>query len=104
METRVGEILATSTGQVWLLIQNDGILVFSADRENSVQERFFAVVNQEGDLLDRVFSLAEDKDGNIWVGTNKGPVEYFNPSQIFEEESVVGYQPKIPRNDGIRSC
>ncbi len=100
VETRIGDILATSLGQIWLLIQNDGILVFSADRENSVEERFFAVINQEGDLLDRVYSLAEDKDGNIWVGTNKGPAEYFNPGQIFEEESIVAYQPKIPRNDG----
>ncbi len=97
--TRVNGILATSAGQVWLLVQNDGILVFSADRENSVQERFFSVVNQEGDLLDRVYSLAEDKDGNIWVGTNLGPVEYSNPSQIFDDASVSGYQPLIPRND-----
>jgi ligand-binding sensor domain-containing protein len=100
VETRVGDILATSAGQVWLLIQDNGILVFTADRVNSVKERFFAVINQEGDLLDRIYSLAEDKDGNIWVGTNKGPAEYFNPSQIFDDETVVAYQPKIPRNDG----
>jgi len=100
VETRVNGILATSFGQVWLLIQNDGILVFSADRENSVRERFFPVINQEGDLLDRVFSLSEDKDGNIWVGTNKGPVEYFNPTEIFDEQDISGHQPIIPRNDG----
>jgi hypothetical protein len=102
VETRVGDILATSLGQIWLLIQNDGILVFTADRENSVRERFFAVINQEGDLLDRVYSLAEDKDGNIWVGTNKGPAEFFNPVQIFDDENIVAYQPKIPRNDGTK--
>ena len=100
VETRVNGILATSLGEVWLLIQNDGILVFSADRENSPKERFFAVINQEGDLLDRVYSLAEDKDGNIWVGTNKGPAEFFNEGQIFDGESVAAYQPIIPRNDG----
>jgi ligand-binding sensor domain-containing protein len=100
VETRVGDILATSQGQIWLLIQNDGILVFSADRENSVKERFFSVINQEGDLLDRVYSLAEDKEGNIWVGTNKGPAEFFNPGQIFDDEIITAYQPKIPRNDG----
>jgi hypothetical protein len=97
--TRVNGILATSFGQIWLLLQNDGILVFSADRDNSVQERFFAVVNQEGEPRERVYSLAEDKDGNIWVGTDQGPVEYFNPTGIFDEESVIGYQPKIPRKD-----
>jgi hypothetical protein len=100
VETRVGDILATSNGQIWLLIQNDGVLVFSADRENSVSERFFAVINQEGDLLDRVYSLAADKDGNIWVGTNKGPAEFFNTDQVFDDGNIIAYQPKIPRNDG----
>jgi hypothetical protein len=100
VERRVNGILATSFGQVWLLIQNDGVLVFSADQESSVKEKFFTVTNQEGDLLDRVYSIAEDKDGNIWVGTNKGPVEFFNPTQIFDEGDIVAYQPKIPRNDG----
>jgi hypothetical protein len=42
----------------------------------------------------------EDKDGNIWVGTNQGPVEFFNVSQIFDEVEVLGHQPVIPRNDG----
>jgi ligand-binding sensor domain-containing protein len=100
IETRVGDILPTSSGQIWLLIQNDGILVFSADRGNSSKERFFTVENQVPDLLDRVFSLAEDKEGNIWVGTSKGPVVYFDPSGIFDLEKVSGYQPEIPRNDG----
>ncbi len=98
--TRVNGILATSFGQVWLLVQNAGVLVFSADREDRVLERFFAVRNQEGEILEVVYSLAEDKEGNIWVGTNKGPVVYFNPTQIFDEETPVGYQPKIPRKDG----
>jgi hypothetical protein len=102
IETRVGDILATSTGQIWLVIQDDGILVFSGDRENSVQEKFFNVKNQIPDLLDRVYSLAEDNEGNIWVGTNKGPVVFYNPSEIFSQDDVFGYQPEIPRNDGTQ--
>jgi ligand-binding sensor domain-containing protein len=98
--TRVGDILPTSQGQVWLLLQESGALVFSADRTDADQEVSFDIKNQEGEVLDRVYSIAEDKDGNIWIGTNKGPAEYFNPSQIFEGGSIVGYQPKIPRNDG----
>jgi ligand-binding sensor domain-containing protein len=99
IETWVNEIFVTSFGQIWLLLQNDGILVFSADRESPEQELFFPVVNQVGDALDRVYSLTEDKDGNMWVGTNKGPVEYTNPTDIFNENNIVGYQPIIPRGD-----
>jgi len=101
VNTRIGDILATSTGQIWLLIQNDGILVFNTDRDNPA-EKFFAAENQEPKLLDRVYSLAEDKDGNIWVGTNLGPVIYFDPAGVFGTEKITGYQPEIPRNDGTQ--
>jgi hypothetical protein len=100
LDTRIGDILVTSTGDIWLLIQNSGILVFRETAGGSFEERFFAVRNQVPDLLDRVYSLAEDLGGNIWVGTNKGPVVYFDPSDIFEVYDVSGYQPEIPRNDG----
>ncbi len=99
ISTNVGDIMACTSGQIWLLIEN-GILVFQENSGNSWQERFFAVRNQVPNLLDRVYSAAEDKEGNIWIGTNKGPVVYFNTSAIFTDDVVAGYQPEIPRNDG----
>jgi hypothetical protein len=98
--TRISDIMATSTGQLWLLIQNDGILVFQYESDGSKQERFFAVKNQIVDLLDRVYTIAEDQEGNIWLGTNKGPVVFYNTDEIFTEEEITGYQPEIPRSDG----
>jgi hypothetical protein len=100
IDTRLTGILATSFGQVWLLLKNDGIFVFRENRNGTLSERFFTVKNQDSELIERVFSIAEDLDGNIWVGTNKGPVVYYNPVSIFEEQTVLGYQIQIPRNDG----
>lgn len=96
--TRVGDILATSLFQQWLIIDKYGVLVFSMDGA-SITERAIKVTNQEGESYDGIYSIAEDREGNIWVGTNKGPVIYYNPVDIFEEEAVSGYQPAIPRND-----
>jgi hypothetical protein len=95
----VGEILANAEGQVWLLIPGSGILVFKENDDGSRQERFFPVRNQVSNLPLEVYSIAEDHEGNIWIGTNAGPMAYFNPSGIFEEETVIGYQPEIPQND-----
>jgi hypothetical protein len=100
INTRLTGILATSFNQIWLLVKNDGIFVFRENSNGTVSERFFTVKNQDSELIERVFSIAEDLDGNIWVGTNKGPVVYYNPVNIFEEQSIIGYQIKIPRNDG----
>jgi hypothetical protein len=102
MDITVGEILTSTEGQIWVLIEGSGVLVFKENEDGSFQERFFAVRNQESQLLTRVYSIAEDKEGNIWVGTNNGPVEYLDPSGIFEAETVVGYQPLIPRNDDTK--
>jgi hypothetical protein len=99
--TRVGDILPTSFNQQWLLIERYGVLVFSVNKDDgSVTERTFTVKNQMGDVMDRIHSIAEDREGNIWIGTGKGPIVYYNPANIFNEEEIIGYQVKIPRNDG----
>lgn len=57
-------------------------------------------VNQDGTAVDisYVRCIAEDKDHNIWVGTNVGPL-LLERSEI-NAESPVFTQVKVPRNDG----
>ena len=43
--------------------------------------------------------MAEDLDGNIWAGTDQGPVIYYNAGSIFEPDFRAG-RIKVPRNDG----
>jgi hypothetical protein len=103
--TRVGDILATSLNQQWLLIERYGVLVFTLNENDGTKtERVFTVKNQMGDLIDRLYSIAEDRDGNIWIGTGSGPIIYYNPANIFEEDEIIGYQVKIPRNDGTNTA
>ena len=102
--TRVGDILPTSFHQQWLIIDKYGILAFSMDESGSITERAFTVSNQEGESFDGIYSIAEDREGNIWVGTNRGPVIYYNPADIFTEQELSGYQPAIPRNDGTQNA
>jgi len=100
VDTRINGILASSAGQKWLLIERNGLLVFEEQNGDITKERFFTVQNQAGYLLDRVFCIAEDREGDVWVGTNKGPVIFYKNYRLFEEETLTGYQPEIPRNDG----
>jgi hypothetical protein len=98
--TDVGEIFADSEGQIWLLINNKGILVFRETSEGTFQEKFIIVKNQIPELLENVTSIAEDKEGQIWIGTNKGPVVYYSPTEILNDDNITFHQPEIPRNDG----
>jgi hypothetical protein len=95
-----GELLAASNGQLWISLLGKGILVVTEENGTSTNERMITVKNQEGDLFENILSLAEDKEGSIWVGTTKGPVIFYDPSNLFQEDKVIGYQPAIPRNDG----
>lgn len=100
INTRVNGIYVTKAGQIWLLMERTGILVFRENQNGTFSEKFFTVINQEGKLLDRLYSIAEDNDGNVWIGTSNGPVVYFNPVGIIEETRVIsGNQVLIPRND-----
>jgi hypothetical protein len=99
--TNTSEILVNELNQVWMLIANRAVIIV-AEMENGekVRERFFQVNNGRGTAFDYVMSIAEDKEGSIWVGTNKGPVIYLNPGEVFDVPVVVGYQTPVPRRDG----
>lgn len=104
INTIIGDILPTSHNQIWLVMERSGLFVFTYENNSVSKERAIKVINQEGETLENIFSIAEDKEGNIWVGTNKGPAVYYNATDIFEEENPTGYQIKIPRNDGTNNA
>ena len=57
-------------------------------------------VNQDGISYSLTFvnSVCEDKEKNIWVGTNMGP--FMIKSSEVGQDDVTFYQIKVPRNDG----
>lgn len=68
-----------------------------ATDEVHVYERFY---NQDGSpvTIQRVRCVTEDAEGNIWVGTDAGPL-MLEPSQIGSDNPTFT-QVKVPRNDG----
>jgi hypothetical protein len=100
----MSDILLTQHGQFWIILPGtQGILViddnktpldFSDDR-NKVQ----IIKDDDGNIIPEVFSVAEDLDGNIWVGTGRGPLIYYNPDAIFDTDARAA-RIKIPRKDG----
>lgn len=58
--------------------------------------------NQDGKslIISFIKEVTEDKEGNLWFGTNVGPL-YITPSQITSNENITVFnQFKVPRNDG----
>lgn len=96
-----GWLWATSSriesGGVFCLNYNGTIEDISDDQHRFITQ----FTNQDGIILEQlaVYCIAEDKEGSIWIGTNKGPLVLSNPSRYFNNNFYCT-QIKIPRNDG----
>jgi hypothetical protein len=104
----IGDIIITRTGQKWIILPR-GYGLFILDDNNTPDvfgdDRYKKMLVQDTDNqpISFVFSIAEDLDGNIWVGTDQGPVIYFNPENVFDND-LKATRIKIPRNDGTNQA
>lgn len=100
----IGDIISTENGQKWITLPG-GYGLFVIDDNNTPDNftddrtRRLTVIDSDDKVINTVFSEAEDLDGNIWIGTDQGPVIYNNTANIFEDDAR-GYRIKVPRNDG----
>jgi hypothetical protein len=100
----IGDIIITRTGQKWIVLPRGyGLAVYD---DNGTLSNFnddsyikMSVTDSDNEMISYIYSIAEDLDGNIWVGTNKGPLIYYNPEKVFDGD-LKAYKIKVPRNDG----
>jgi len=101
-------ILFTSRGQTWMNAARERLGVFILDNNGTLEDlsddqsrAFDNFIDQDGNLLTpfTICSMAEDKNGTIWLGTQVGPILATGVSRIFDSDYTFT-RIKIPRNDG----
>ncbi|MBN1119310.1 MAG: hypothetical protein JXA77_19020 [Bacteroidales bacterium] len=97
---KFADLVVADNDQIWILSKKNGIAVLKQNDDGTFSENHFSIKNSNGDLLSLAYCMTKDNDGNIWVGTNKGPIIYSPSNDILTESDVRGYQVKIARNDG----
>jgi hypothetical protein len=102
----MGDILVTSNNIKWIFLPK-GYGLFAFDEkgtfDNAEDDDYlrFQPTDHTGKVISSlIYDMAEDQDGNIWLGTSSGPVVYYNPSAVFTDEGITANQIFIPRNDG----
>ncbi len=87
----VSNITETSKGEIWLSTDRGGICRF-----NKASNNFTSFSIKDGLPDDMVYKIVEDRDNNLWFGTNNGLVR-FNPDskeiKIFtQKDGLLGNQ------------
>ncbi len=80
----IRELLVDQQDFVWMIVEpsnGGGILVFNKSNDESI---YLTTVAGKGGLpSSNVRSLASDRDGQIWAGTDEGVVYFSNPGSVF---------------------
>lgn len=72
------------------------------DTTTDAMNHYTTFVNQDGTNVSNIVGIrciAEDKEGNIWIGTNVGPL-MLSVDELNSGSNAILTQVKVPRNDG----
>lgn len=87
----LSKLIIDRNNQKWIQLKNNGLIVFDENRIGSKVKKL-SVLESEGSLnSNRVYSIIEDLDGEIWIGSDNGVNVFYNPNQVFlgEESSKI---------------
>ncbi len=106
--TTTGNIIITSIGQKWVVLpRGGGIIVFDENGTLSTTsddlKKKLGFTEGLGNIPGtEVYSMAEDQEGEIWVGTDKGIGVFYCASSIFNSEGCDASQILITQGGNVQ--
>ena len=102
-ESTIRSLIVTKDKYKWVILHRAGIFIFddkgTYENVNDDDHKKINILDENGDIVsNEVYCIAEDKDGTIWVGTAKGVVTYFYPSDVFTNNNFRGQRVIIEQN------
>ena len=102
----IGPVLVTQNNDKWItvltghdayVVNNDG----SQIKRLLVTSYFNNGTNEIYNRMNDIYSIVEDKDGAVWIGTSKGVAVYTNPERIWQSDEFYASQPSLDLGDGL---
>jgi len=86
--TEIGEFIIDDYGQKWGIRTGTGLFVYNdnntlSDKTDDLITKVTTGVGSGNLPNNSVYCLANDLDGNIWVGTKEGVCVFYSPSSVF---------------------
>lgn len=92
-------------GYIWMAIKSTGLLVYNYNStpldETDDEYKLLTTAEGSGKIPNSVVNdISEDRNGQIWIGTDGGPAVFYNPTQIFSGGNYDAQQVLIEQ-DGV---
>lgn len=98
----IGDIIVTKNNHKWAILPR-GVGLFAFNEKGTFENasdddtKKFQILDENKQIITNdIFSIAEDKEGQIWVGTNKGIVVYYNPENVFSSQNFYAQRIILP--------
>jgi hypothetical protein len=103
---QIGKLIVTQNNDKWILIPrgHDAYVVGPTGSEKKRLQVTSYFNNGREEIVNRmndVYSIAEDHDGAIWIGTTMGVAVYNNPRRVWEAGNLYAVQPSLDLRDGL---
>jgi hypothetical protein len=102
----IGGVKVTRDGYVWVILpRGGGILVYDpAGTPSDTSDddwRFLSTNESQGGLPSNyVYSIEEDLDGEIWLGTGSGPAIFYRSESLFNDYDLTTASQILIQQDG----
>jgi streptogramin lyase len=101
------QLIIDKNNQKWFTIaQGGGLGVFKGgpnDVSNASNTKIMGVAEGKGHLTSAgVYSIAEDQDGEIWVGTDKGICVFYNSEAVFSGQNFDAKTIKLEQDGNVQ--
>jgi hypothetical protein len=103
----VGQVVVDEYDQKWIIVRAEHSLIVFSDNgtlSNTADDQVKVLSSAEGNGAipgNKVYSIATDLDGEIWLGTDAGIAVFYSPGNVFSNTyNYDAQQILIPRNDG----
>jgi ligand-binding sensor domain-containing protein len=102
----IGQIIVTRNNDKWIIVPR-GRDVYVVNKDVT-RKKYLPVTsyfnNGQQEIVNRmndVYSIAEDLNGDIWIGTSMGIAVFATPHRVWQEGTYYAYQPSLELGDGI---
>lgn len=98
----VNVVKAMSNGQIWVSVRGKGIYVIKHDNYTSISQARNINSNSGSGSLPSLYvqAIVQERDGEVWVGTENGFIIFYSPDVILTSSAFNGVIPVVVAADG----